>query len=136
MAIVYAREASLSADEYIAVLSATTMRAKRPLANRERIAAMLAGANIIVTARENGVLVGLARCLSDGAWVCYCAELAVREDQQGKGVGRGILEHCYELLGPGMGLILAAEPEAVAFYERIGMDRVQHAFFHPRTDRS
>jgi GNAT superfamily N-acetyltransferase len=136
MAIVYAREASLSADEYIAVLSATTMRTKRPLANRQRITAMLAGANFIVTARESGVLLGLARCLSDGAWVCYCAELAVREDQQGKGVGRGILEHCYELLGPGMGLILAAEPEAVAFYKRIGMDRVQHAFFHPRTDRS
>ncbi len=136
MTIVYARETSLGADEYIAVLSATTMRTKRPLANRQRIAAMLEGANFVVTAREDGVLVGLARCLSDDAWVCYCAELAVREDHQGKGIGRGILECCYDLLGPGMGLILAAESEAVAFYERIGMDRVPYAFFHPRTDRT
>jgi hypothetical protein len=41
------------------------MRGKRPLANTERIGRMIAGANFIVTAREDGVILGLARCISD-----------------------------------------------------------------------
>jgi GNAT superfamily N-acetyltransferase len=134
--IVYAREQSLSVEDYVAVLAETTMRSKRPLANVRRIAAMLAGANFIVTARERGQILGLARCISDGSWICYCAELAVKESAQGRGIGRDILAKCYDLLGPGIGLMLASEPEAVGFYERTGMDRVTHAFFRPRTDRA
>lgn len=136
MSIVYAQEQSLSVEDYVAVLGETTMQGKRPLANAERIGRMLAGANFIVTARENGVILGLARCISDSAWIAYCAELAVKEGAQGRGIGKGILCKCYDLLGPGMGLILAAEPEAVAFYERVGMQRLEAGFFHPRTDAS
>jgi GNAT superfamily N-acetyltransferase len=80
--------------------------------------------------------VGLARCISDGSWICYCAELAVKDSAQGRGIGKGILATCYDLLGPGVALILAAEPEAVGFYERVGMERVTDAYFHPRTNRS
>ena len=136
MSIVYAQEQTLSAEDYVAVLSATTMRDKRPLANAKGLGAMLAGANLIVTAREHGVILGLARCISDGAWVAYCAELAVKEGAQGRGIGREILNTCYAILGPGMGLVLAAEPEAVAFYERTGMERLDAAFFHARSDRT
>ena len=136
MTVTYARETDLSFEDYVAVLSATSMRLKRPLANRARIEAMLAGANFVVAEREDGRIVGLARCVTDAAWICYCAELAVREDVQGKGIGRALLEHCYELLGPGVGLILVSEPDAVGFYERTGMQRVPAAYFHPRTDRS
>ena len=135
MSIVYALEPDLTVGDYVAVLGATTMRDKRPLSNAERIGRMLRGANFIVTARDEGKIVGLARCINDGAWICYCAELAVTEAAQGRGIGRGILETCFRLLGPGIGLILAAEPEAVAFYERIGMEPAR-AYFHPRTDRS
>jgi GNAT superfamily N-acetyltransferase len=133
MAITYAREASLSAAEYAGVLGQTTMRDGRPLGNTARIQAMLDGSNFIVTAREEGELVGLARCLCDFAWVCYCAELAVREGYQGKGIGRGLLDTCAELLGPGIAITLLAYPEAAAFYQRIGMQPAA-AFFRPRTD--
>lgn len=136
MAITYQQEPALSVADYVAVLSDTTMRTKRPLANTARIAAMLAGADLVVTARENGEILGLARCISDGAWVCYCAELAVREPAQGRGIGRGLLEKCYELIGPGLNLLLVSEPEAVGFYEKAGLSRFAHAFYHPRTDRS
>lgn len=135
MSIVYAREQSLSAADYVEVLRDTTMRSKRPLANLERIGRMLRGANFIVTAREDGAILGLARCITDDAWVCYCAELAVKESAQGRGIGKALLEKCYELLGPGISLGLAAEPAAVPFYEHIGMHRYP-AFFHLRTDAS
>ena len=136
MSIVYAQDQSLSVADYVAVLGETTMRTKRPLANTERIGRMLAGANFIVTARESGAILGLARCISDEAWIAYCAELAVKESAQGRGIGAGIIAKARELLGPGIGLLLVSEPEAVGFYERIGMTRMDRGFFHERSDRS
>src|SRR5690349_20589183 len=122
MSVVYAQEQNLSAEEYAAVVAETTMRDRRPLANRERIARMLAGSNLIVTARDaDGNILGLARCMSDTAWICYCSDLAVKESAQGRGVGRGLLDKCTELLGPRIGLVLVSYPESASFYEQIGM---------------
>jgi GNAT superfamily N-acetyltransferase len=132
--IVYAREQNLSVADYVGVLGETTMRGKRPLANTERIGRMIAGANFIVTAREDGVILGLARCISDNVWIAYCAELAVKESAQGRGIGAGLIAKARELLGPGIGLLLVSELEAVGFYERIGMERFDRAFFHNRRD--
>ncbi len=87
MSIVYAQEQSLPVADYVAVLAETTMRDKRPLTNTVRIGEMIAGANFIVTARENDAILGLARCITDFAWIAYCAELAVKESAQGRGVG-------------------------------------------------
>ena len=136
MTIVYAREQALPVADYVAVLGETTMRGKRPLMNAERIGRMIAGANFIVTAREDGAILGLARCVTDFAWIAYCAELAVRESAQKRGVGAGLVATARELLGPGIGLVLISEPEAIDFYKRIGMDRIDRAFFHDRTDRA
>jgi GNAT superfamily N-acetyltransferase len=136
MAIVYAQETGLSVNDYLSVLADTTMRATRPIANTERLERMLAGANFIVTAREDGVILGLARCMSDHAWVCFCAELAVKESAQGRGVGRGILETCWELLGPEVGFTLLSERATVGFYERSGMTRWDAGFYRPRANRS
>lgn len=112
------------------------MRERRPIANTARIAEMLAGANFIVTAREGGIILGLARCISDNAWIAYCAELAVRESAQGRGIGAGLVAKAKELLGPRIGLTLISEADAVGFYERIGMERIDRAFFLARSDRS
>ena len=136
MSIVYAQEQSLSVEDYVAVLGETTMREKRPLANHARIAEMLAGANFIVTARDDGVIVGLARCITDFAWIAYCAELAVKESAQGRGVGAGIIKSAKDILGPRLGLTLISEPGAVGFYQRIGMEQIDTAFFLTRADRS
>ena len=135
MSIVYAQEQTLRVADYVAVLGETTMRDKRPLANAARIGEMLAGANFIVTAREDGVILGLARCITDYAWIAYCAELAVKESAQGSGIGRGILEFCMRTLGPGIGIALISEPNALAFYEHLGLMRLDSGFFSNRIDR-
>lgn len=134
--IVYAEEPDLAPEDYVAVLGDTTLGAKRPLANRPRITEMLAGTNTIVTAREDGLILGLARCITDFAWIAYCAELAVREAAQHRGIGAGLLTHLRECLGPRIGLLLVSEPDAIGFYHRLGMDRMDRAFFWPRTDAS
>lgn len=136
MSIVYAQEQMLSVADYVAVLGETTMGAKRPLANTERIASMLAGANFTVTAREDGVILGLARCITDFAWIAYCCELAVKESAQGRGIGAGLMRFMEETLGPKIALMLISENEAVGFYERLGMARQDTAFFRTRIDRS
>ena len=136
MSIVYAREQSLSVADYVAVVGETTMRDRRPIANSKRIGEMLAGANFIVTAREDGVILGLARCITDFAWIAYCAELAVKESAQGRGVGAGLIKTVKELLGPRIGLTLISEEAAVGFYRRIGIEQVSTAFFLTREVRS
>lgn len=136
MPITCQQEETLSVAEYIACVGETTLGPGRPITNPERVQAMLDGANFIVTARdETGTLVGLARCMNDGAWICFCADLAVRESHQGQGIGRALIDKCTQLLGPRIGFILVSEPSAEGFYERTGMKRYA-AFFHSRTDRS
>lgn len=135
MVITYARETDLTAAEFISLLADTTLASKRPLHNVARIEKMLRGANFVVTARdESGRLVGVARCISDFEWICYCAELAVRQSHQGHGIGKALLIEAKQMLGPGICLTLNAEPDAAAFYEHIGMSQYQ-AFFLPREIR-
>jgi GNAT superfamily N-acetyltransferase len=134
--IVYARETDLSSADYIAVVGETYMRDSRPIGNPSRVDEMLSGSNFVVTAREaDGTIVGLARGMNDGAWVCYCADLAVRESYQGKGIGKALLDKMAELLGPRVGIALIAYPEAAKFYRKIGLDEYP-GFFRERNDQS
>lgn len=127
--IVYAEEPALSAQDYIAIIGSTYMAERRPVGNPDRIGRMLAGSGVIVTARDAGRIVGLLRGISDGEWVCYVADLAVAAGQQGKGIGTGLLHTCRTILGPGMGLVLIAYPEAVDYYRKIGMGEMQGFYF-------
>ena len=135
--IVYAREQDLSVDDYIRVVGNSSLGPTRPLADRERIAAMLAGANLIVTARLDGECVGLARALTDFAWVAYLGDLAVHNGFQGRGIGTGLLAHCKQVLGDGVGIALFSVPEAVGYYDRLGdslgLHRYEHGYFMHRT---
>jgi GNAT superfamily N-acetyltransferase len=136
MSVVYAQEQTLSAADYIAVIGSTYMRDRRPVLNTDRVARILAGSNMVVTARETGgEIVGVLRGVSDGEWVCYVADLAVRDGHQRKGIGTGLLGTCKAILGPGMGIVLVAYPEAVDYYRKIGMGEML-AFYVDREIRT
>ena len=51
---------------------------------------------------------------------------------QGLGVGRALLDAARRRVGPQLSLVLHSMPDAVGFYERVGMQRVEHAFWFPR----
>jgi ribosomal protein S18 acetylase RimI-like enzyme len=74
----------------------------------------------------------VARCLTDFAWCCYLSDLAVVRQAHGLGVGRGLLSEVRRRIGPSVALILSSVPEAVAFYERVGMERISDAFWYRR----
>ena len=134
MTITYAQEQDLSPEDYSAVLGSTYMGERRPLGNRVRVAEMLARSELIVTARsDTGGIVGVARGITDGVWVCYLADLCVHRDWQRQGIGQKLLDTCYSVLGPRMGLVLMAFPEAADYYRGIGMSEMT-SFFHERLD--
>ncbi|HSG52624.1 MAG TPA: GNAT family N-acetyltransferase, partial [Rheinheimera sp.] len=67
MNISYQQENHFDLDEMLRVYQASDIN--RPLQDRERMAVMLASANLLITARDNGKLIGVARCLTDRAYV-------------------------------------------------------------------
>jgi hypothetical protein len=76
--VTYRTGEELDLDAVIDVLRDSTLGERRPIDDRERIGRMLAGANLTVSAWENGMLVGLARALTDWSYVTYLSDLAVR----------------------------------------------------------
>jgi ribosomal protein S18 acetylase RimI-like enzyme len=129
----YAREQLVGVADYRRVLVESGLGAFRPVDDPIRLQTMLSGANLIVTARtEEGQLVGIARCMTDGAWNCYVSDLAVSKSAQGLGVGKRLIDEARRQIGPKVSLILSSVPEAVGFYERIGMPRLPDAFWFKR----
>ena len=134
--IVYAREDALDVAEFRLVLVESGLGATRPVDDEARLKAMLAGASLVVTARLQDAdrrLVGMARCVTDFAWCCYLSELAVSASAQRRGIGDGLLQEVRRQLSPRVSLTLASMPDAVAFYERVGMERIRDAFWYRRT---
>jgi len=91
MNTVYAREDYLGADEYIDVVRKSGLN--RPVEDRGRVERMLAHANLILTARQDGRLVGFARSLTDFSLCCYLSDLAVDKACQGQGIGKRLIAH-------------------------------------------
>jgi GNAT superfamily N-acetyltransferase len=131
--IVYAVENDLTADEFVDILKRSTLAERRPVDEPARIQAMLKYANLIVTARnEEGVLVGVSRCLTDFAYCCYCSDLAVDAAVQGRKIGARLIEESARHAGGCAHFFLLSAPAAVGFYEKIGM--VRHPACYERLD--
>ena len=126
--IVIQREPRLAAEEFLAVLERSGLAERRPVGAPERIAEMLAHANLIITARDGGKIVGVSRSVTDFAYCCYCSDLAVDRDYQGQGIGRQLLEATKTALHPKATLYLIAAPKAISYYEHIGMLRNDRCF--------
>lgn len=130
--LLYARETALAAAEFRAVLEESGLGSIRPVGNEERLARMLSGADLVVGARLDGRLVGVARCITDFSWVCYLSDLAVSSSVQGLGVGKGLVEAVRRETGPEVALALISVPDATGFYERIGMTPIDACYWFGR----
>lgn len=82
----------------------------------------ITGSSRVVTARVDGVLIGLARVITDGATICYLQDVLVTPAHQGKGVGRRLVEEAfapYERVRQQV-LITDEDQGQRAFYESLG----------------
>lgn len=115
-------ETTLSVAEFQQVLVDSTLGERRPVEDPDRLAAMIAHANLIVTAREHddGRLVGVARSVTDFSFCCYLSDLAVAVSHQHRGIGRRLVDLTQKELHPDALLILLSAPAAVDYYPKIG----------------
>ena len=73
---------------------------------------MLKNADVILTARLNGLLVGVSRAITDFAFCTYLSDLAVDEKYQRRGIGRELIRRTHEAAGLHTMLILVAAPRS------------------------
>ncbi|RWL42407.1 MAG: GNAT family N-acetyltransferase [Mesorhizobium sp.] len=133
--ILYASEPALNVAEFRRVLFESGLGETRPIDDEARLKTMLSNANLVLTARldsEGKPLVGVVRGVTDFSWVCYISELAVSASAQGLGIGKGLMDEAQRQLGPSVAISLISMPDAVGFYERIGMTRMTDAFWFSR----
>lgn len=126
MNIVYQQESRFNLDEMLALYRASGIN--RPTADSSRMATMLASSNLLITARLNGKLLGLARCLTDKAYVVYICDLLVDKVHQQKGIGKALLAAVQQATGPQVQQLLRSAPSAMQYYPKVGFTAVDNAF--------
>ena len=128
----YQLEPQLSADEFIEVLVRSTLAERRPVNDHATIQGMLAHADVIVTARDGQLLVGVSRAISDFSYCTYLSDLAVDQAYQGRGIGRELIRRTQAAAGLNTSLILLAAPKAQTYYPHIGMTQHDSCWLIPR----
>jgi predicted N-acetyltransferase YhbS len=118
----------LQLNETIDLYRASTLGERRPLADRERMAAMLRNANLVVTAWDGALLVGIARSVSDFSYATYLSDLAVRDSHQRTGIGKELMRRTQQA-APQAILILLSAPAAVDYYPHVGFTQHPSAWF-------
>jgi GNAT superfamily N-acetyltransferase len=130
--ILFEIESGLSVAEFVDVLERSSLAERRPVADLKRIGTMLENADIIVTARAGGVLVGVARSVTDFSYCCYMSDLAVDRQWQGRGIGTALMARtktaAHESFGDGVRCILLSAPAAIGFYEKVELERHPNCF--------
>src|SRR5438552_15681271 len=121
--VTYRLEPDLAAEEFIDVLVRSTLAERRPVGDLATMRAMLTNADVVLAARRGGLLVGVARALTDFAFCTYLADLAVDQRHQRQGIGRELLRRAHEAAGLHTVLILLAAPKAQAYYPHVGLTR-------------
>ncbi|HWC63111.1 MAG TPA: GNAT family N-acetyltransferase [Rhizomicrobium sp.] len=133
MPVIYASEPDLPAEEFRGILTASTLAERRPAGDLERLERMLRNADIIITARDRGRLIGIARAVTDFSYCCYLSDLAVAKDRQREGIGRRLIDETRKQAGDSATLILVAAPAAESYYPHIGMTPLPSCWSLPRT---
>lgn len=120
MSIEYKVNENIGAEQFIELLKNSTLGERRPLNDYECMKGMISNSNLVISAWADGLLVGIARSITDFHFACYISDLAVSSSHQRKGIGKKLLVITQNHLGPKCKLILLAAPAANSYYEHIG----------------
>ena len=126
--ITYALEKNLPPEAFLGILIDSGLGARRPIDDLERLRAMIENANLVLTARDAGKLVGIARSITDFVYCTYLSDLAVHQKYQGSGIGTELIRRT-KMQTPQAKLILLSAPNAITYYPKIGMDRHDFCFY-------
>jgi ribosomal protein S18 acetylase RimI-like enzyme len=137
MEVVYQRESypALGPEEFLDLLARSTLAERRPVNEPETIRGMLEHADVIITARRAGRLVGISRAVTDFVYCTYLSDLAVDRADQRQGIGRTLIRLTHDAAGLHTTLILLAAPLAREYYPHIGMQAHDSCWIIPRRPR-
>jgi GNAT superfamily N-acetyltransferase len=105
----------------------------RPIDDESRVQRMFDNGSFVITARDDGRLVGFTRGITDFAYQCLIAEVVVAKTHKGTGVGKEMLRLAREAAGPEVNMMLNSSAEGHAFYEHLGWEPVVRAWRTPRS---
>ncbi len=132
--ITYRYGNDLDLDQIIELYEDSTLGERRPIDDREIVADMFRHANLVVSAWDGELLIGISRTLTDFTYVGYLSDLAVRLSYQRKGVGKRLIQKTRERMGPRSMLVLLSAPKAVEYYPRIGFTQHNSAWILKASD--
>lgn len=132
MNIRYDTSRNLSIEEFVDVLNRSTLSERRPVDDPDAMRGMVENTNLIVTAWDDDLLVGVARCMTDFHYACYLSELAVDQKYHRQGIGKTLLQKTHEQLGPKCKLMLVAAPPANGYYYQRGFELNDRTWILPR----
>lgn len=124
----------LDLDEMIELYLASTLGERRPVDDRVRMGEMLKNANLIITAWEGDLMVGISRSMTDFVYATYLSDLAVRLSHQKSGIGKELIRRT-QAAAPQASVILLAAPKAVDYYPRIGFTQHPSAWWLKSDER-
>jgi len=126
--IIYRDKANISAQDAIDLYVRSTLGERRPIDQIETFEAMLTNANLTISAWDEDKLVGIARSLTDFAYVAYLADLAVDEHYQKQGIGKQLIKETQSRLAPDCMIVLLAAPKANEYYQKLGFEHNPRAW--------
>ena len=100
----------------------------RPTRDLPRMAKMLAGADLVISAWDGSCLVGVGRSLTDFCYCCYLSDLAVHSDYQRDGIGKELIRQTRAAIGEEVSLVLLSAPGAMNYYPGVGFARADNAY--------
>ncbi len=132
MDITYRYDIVPTPDQVIALYEDSGL--PRPTTDKERIRKMYEHSNLIVTAWDNTKLVGVSRSITDWAWSCYLADLAVSPGYKKSGIGKKLIELTKEKVGDQVMILLLSVQTAMTYYPKVGFTKEDRAFAIFRTE--
>lgn len=99
----------------------------RPVSNLNRLWAMFENSTLVLTAWNNGHLVGIARVISDGMLYSFLCDLAVEPDVQGLGIGKALIREVMKKC-KGTELVLRDSDISASFYAHLGFKRITNGW--------
>ncbi|MGK0405627.1 MAG: ribosomal protein S18 acetylase RimI-like enzyme [Oleispira sp.] len=111
---------NITPAQFTQLLKNSTLGERRPMADEECLVGMINNSNLIISAWDEGNLIGISRCITDFHYCCYLSDLAVDKDYQSQGIGKELQIQTQKQLGPKCKLILISAPAANSYYQQIG----------------
>jgi predicted N-acetyltransferase YhbS len=96
--------------------------------------AMLRNANLVITAWDGELMVGISRSVTDWVYTTYLSDLAVRLSHQRHGIGKELMRRT-QAAAPQAMLLLLAAPAAQEYYPHVGFTHHPQAWILRPGDR-